>query len=280
MIERSLICLGAQEFHRLAYTEWPGPAAAPTLLCVHGLTRNGRDFDIIAAALSAHFRVICPDMPGRGQSDWLPRAEDYNYPLYLADVTALIARLDVAEIAWLGTSMGGIIGMLLAALPGSPIRRLVINDIGAVIAKEGLARIASYVGQDPSFADVDTLEASLRRVASPFGPLSDAQWRHLALHSIRTRPDGSIGFAYDPRIGEELRKMSPADIELWPQWDAITSPTLILRGAESDILRHADAEAMTQRGPVARYVEFPGIGHAPALMAEDQIAVIRDFLLG
>lgn len=280
MIDRSLLCLGAQGFHRLAYTEWPGPSAAPTLLCVHGLTRNGRDFDTLASALSAHYRVICPDMPGRGKSDWLAHAEDYNYPLYLADLTALIARLDVAAIDWVGTSMGGIIGMLLAALPGSPIRRLVLNDIGAVIAKEGLERIGFYVGRDPSFVDLAALEAALRRVAASFGPLSDDQWHHLAEHSVRSKPDGSIGFAYDPRIGDELRKMNPADIELWPQWDAISCPTLILRGAESDILRHADAEAMVRRGPPARLIELAGIGHAPALMAPDQIAAIGDFLLG
>jgi len=280
MIERSLLCLGPQQFHRLAYAEWPGPSAARTLVCVHGLTRNGRDFDRLAEALSAHFRVICPDMAGRGKSDWLPPTEDYGYPLYLADITALLARLDVAEIDWLGTSMGGIIGMLLAALPGAPIRRLVVNDVGAVVAKEGLERIARYVGHDPSYADLDALEASLRRVAAPFGPLSDDQWRHLASHSMRIKPDGSIGFACDPRIGAELRNGSPADIDFWPQWDAIRSPALILRGAESDILRRADAEAMTRRGPPARVVEFPGIGHAPMLMAADQIAAIRDFLLG
>jgi pimeloyl-ACP methyl ester carboxylesterase len=280
MIERSLLAIGPHGFHRLAYVEWPGPPAAPTLLCVHGLTRNARDFDTLAEALSMHYRVICPDMPGRGKSDWLAFPADYNYAVYLADLTALIARLDVEIIDWVGTSMGGIIGMLFAALPGAPLRRLVLNDVGALIPKEGLERIGAYVGLDPSFPDLGALEAALRWAFASFGPLSDAQWHHLATHSARLKPDGSLGLAYDPKIGDAFKQGPINDVDLWQSWDAITCPTLVLRGAQSDILRRADAEAMTQRGPRARLVEFQGIGHAPALMAEDQIAVIRDFLLG
>jgi pimeloyl-ACP methyl ester carboxylesterase len=280
MIERSLSAIGPHGFHRLAYVEWPGPDAAPTLLCVHGLTRNARDFDVLAAALSAHYRVICPDMPGRGQSEWLTDPADYNYAIYLADLAALIARLDVGTVDWVGTSMGGIIGMLFAALPGAPVRRLVINDVGALIPKEGLERIATYVGLDPSFPDLAALEAALRRGFASFGPLSDAQWRHLATYSARRKPDGSLGLAYDPKIADAFKQGAIADVDLWQSWDAIKCPSFILRGAQSDILRRGDAEAMTQRGPRARLVEFPGIGHAPALMADDQIAVIRDFLLG
>jgi pimeloyl-ACP methyl ester carboxylesterase len=280
MLERSLACLGPHGFHRLAYWEWPGPKGAPTVLCVHGLTRNGRDFDTLAAALSAHFRVVCPDFPGRGQSEWLSDPADYAYPLYLADMAALIARLDVEWVHWVGTSMGGIVGMLMAAQPGTPIRRLIINDIGPLIAKEGVRRIASYVGQDPSFRDSAELEASLRQLAAPFGPLSDAQWRHLAEISTRRKPDGTLGFAYDPHIGDAFRAAPAVDIDLWEQYEAIRCPTLVLRGAQSDLLRAGDAEAMTRRGPRAKLVEFPGIGHAPALMAPDQIAAIRDFLLG
>ncbi len=277
---RSLDCLGPHGFHRLAYWEWPGPAGARAVVCAHGLTRNGRDFDTLAEALSAHRRVVCPDFPGRGQSPWLSDPADYGYSLYLADMAALIARLDVEAVDWIGTSMGGLVGMLLAAQVGSPIRRLVINDIGPIIAKEGLARIGSYVGRDPSFRDAAELEATLRLVAASFGPLSDAQWRHLAAISTRQKPDGSLGFAYDPRIGDAFRNAPAEDIDLWSEWDRVGCPTLVLRGAQSDLLRSADAEAMTRRGPKARLVEFPGIGHAPALMEEDQIAVIRDFLLG
>jgi pimeloyl-ACP methyl ester carboxylesterase len=278
MIERTLLCLGPHGFYRMAYVEWPGGQAARPIVCVHGLTRNGRDFDRLAAALAADACVVCPDMPGRGRSDWLDAAEAYAYPTYLAAVAALLARLDVAEIDWVGTSMGGIIGMLLAALPGTPIRRMVLNDIGPLIPAAGVRRLASYVGTDPSFADVDALEADLRRIAAPFGPLAPEDWRHLARVSTRVRPDGTVGYAYDPRIGDALRQGELKDVDLWATWDAIKVPTLVLRGAESDLLRHEDALAMTERGPRARLVELPGIGHAPALMAPDQIALVRDFL--
>ena len=279
MIERSLGAIGPHGFHRLTYYEWPGPKDAPTLICVHGLTRNGRDFDVLAEALSARLRVICPDLPGRGKSEWLAVPADYNYAVYLGDVTALIARLDVERVDWVGTSMGGIIGMLFAALPGTPVRRLVINDVGALVAKEALERIAAYVGLDPSFPDLAALEAALRRIHAPFGPLSDAQWRHLATHSARTKPDGTLGLAYDPKIGEVFKQGPINDVDLWASWDAIKCPALLLHGEQSDILRESDAQAMTQRGPRAKLIQFAGIGHAPALMAEDQIAAIRDFLL-
>jgi pimeloyl-ACP methyl ester carboxylesterase len=279
MTSHDLSCLGPHGFHRIAYTEWAGPPGGRTVLCLHGLTRNGRDFDVLAQSLSRSCRVVCPDIVGRGRSEWLRHPGDYGYPLYLADMAALIARLDVAEIDLVGTSMGGLIGMMLAAQPGTPIRRLVVNDIGPLIAKEGLLRIASYVGADPVFADLAALEAYLRKVSASFGALSDAQWRHLAEHGARRRADGTLGRAYDPAIAEAFKSVA-GDIDLWPVWDAITCPTLVLRGAESDLLRAGDAAAMTRRGPRARLVEFPGIGHAPALMDGAQIAVIEDFLAG
>jgi pimeloyl-ACP methyl ester carboxylesterase len=281
MIERALTCVGPHGFHRLAYVEWPGPRTdAPVLLSVHGLTRNSRDFDTLAQALSSHYRVVCPDMPGRGNSDWLSDAADYGYPIYLGDIAALIARLDVERVDWLGTSMGGIIGMLFATLPKAPLGKLVINDVGPLVPKAGLERIAAYVGLDPSFPNLKAFEQTLRQVHAPFGPLSDAQWRHLAEHSSRRKPDGSIGSNYDPKIAEAFKHGPVGDVDLWASWDAIACPILVLRGAQSDILLKDIAEAMTRRGPRARLVEFAGIGHAPALMAEDQIAAIRDFLLG
>lgn len=278
MIERRLKCMWLHGFYEIAYTEWPGPAGAPTVLCVHGLTRNGRDFDRLAQALSARFRVVCPDMPGRRHSDWLQDPETYNYQFYLSTLAALIARLDVHEVDWVGTSMGGILGFLMAATPSSPVRKLVVNDIGPLIAKEGIARIVTYTGLDKSFGDLDALEAELRKIAAGFGPLTDEEWRHLAIHSVRRKPDGSLAFAYDPNIAHGLRKAPPHDIDLWPQWDAVRCPTLILRGETSDVLRRSDAEAMTRRGPPARLIEFRGVGHAPALMAEDQIQAVREFL--
>lgn len=280
---RSLPVLGPQGFLNLAYCEWEGPGGAPTVLCVHGLTRNGRDFDFLAEALSARFRVICPDMPGRGRSDWLDDATAYGFPFYLAVAAALYARLDVTSLHWVGTSMGGLIGMLFAALPKSPVRRLVLNDVGPVVAKEGLERIGRYVGRDPGFSNRQELEAYLRDVNAAFGPLTDQQWRHLVAHSGRTRSDGKLGLAYDPKISEAFGGAggggaASADVDFWPFYDRITCPTLVLRGGQSDVLRPADAMAMTQRGPRAEVIEFAGIGHAPALMADDQIAAIRDFL--
>lgn len=276
MKTESVLGLGPHGFHRIAYTEWG--EAGRALICVHGLTRNGRDFDRLAAALSDRWHVICPDMPGRGRSEWLP-AVDYTYPQYMADLTALIGRLGVAELDWLGTSMGGIIGMLMAAQPRSPIRRLVINDVGPFIPKAGLARLAEYVGKDPHFAGLDELEAHLRKVHAPFGPLNDHDWRHMALQGYRRLEGGGYGLHYDPAIGQSLQSNDLGDVDLWSSWDAIQCPVLALRGANSDILRADTAAEMSSRGPKATLVELPGIGHAPALMAEDQIALVRDWLV-
>jgi pimeloyl-ACP methyl ester carboxylesterase len=279
VVERSLNCLGPHGFHRLVYSEWPGPAGAPVLVCVHGLTRNGRDFDTIAETLSRHYRVVAPDMAGRGRSEYLTVPADYGYPLYLADVAALIARLDVESVDFLGTSMGGLIGMSLAAQPGNPIRRLVMNDIGPFLPKAGSQRIASYVGLDPSFPSLEAMAAALRQTYAAFG-LSDAQIARFTEISARRKPDGSYGLAYDPRIGDAFKTTAIMDVDLWPVWDAIKCPVLVLRGAISDILPRGVAEDMTRRGPKAKLVEFAGIGHAPPLLAEDQIAPVREFLLG
>ncbi len=283
MKARSLPVLGPQGFLNLAYWEWEGPPGAPVVLCVHGLTRNGRDFDFLAEALSARCRVVCPDLPGHGRSDWLDDAKAYSFPYYLAALAALYARLDVPAVHWVGTSMGGLIGMLFAALPKSPVRRLVLNDIGPVVAPEGLRRIGALVGRDPGFSNRQELETYLRQTYAGFGPLSDAQWRHLVAHAGRTRDDGKLGLAYDPKIGDAFRAEAPdaamAEADFWNFYDQIRCPTLVLRGASSDILRAADAAAMRLRGPQAQLVEFAGIGHAPALMADDQIAAVQDFLL-
>ena len=279
MIERNLSCLSASGFHRVAYREWPGPAGAPTLICVHGLTRNGRDFDGLAAALSDRYRVICPDMPGRGGSEWLANPAEYAFPTYLADCAALIARLDVESVDWVGTSMGALIGMTLAAQRHTPIRRLALNDAGAFVAKEGLARIGGYVGVDPTFESIAAMEKEVRRISAPFGPLTDAQWLKLTRDSARERPEGGYGFAYDPRLGEAFRSAPVADVDLWALWDALGCPTLLLRGETSDVLTRSVAQAMTQRGPKPKLVEFAGVGHAPALVSEDQIAAVRDFFM-
>jgi len=283
MRARNLPVLGPQGFISLAYWEWEGPVGAPTVLCVHGLTRNGRDFDFLAEALSNRFRVICPDMPGRGRSDWLDDPQLYGFPFYLSVLGALFARLDTPAIHWVGTSMGGLIGMLFASLPNSPVRSLVLNDVGPIVAKDGMARIAATVGKDPAFANRQELEAYMRQTYAGFGPLSVAQWRHLLVHAGRTRSDGRLGLAYDPKIGEAFHAAEdqPAqDADFWPFYDQVRCPTLVLRGAESDILRATDAAEMRERGPRAELVEFARVGHAPALMADDQIAAVRKFLEG
>jgi len=278
MKAQSLRCLGPHGFHRVAYYDWGDTANPRTVLCVHGLTRNGRDFDYLARALAQHMRVICPDVVGRGASEWLSHAEDYGYPLYVSDMAALLARTSADQVDWVGTSMGGLIGMMLAAQPGNPIRRLVLNDIGPFIPKVALERLALYVGKAPRFATLNELERYLRNVNAPFGPLTDDEWHHLAEHSSCRYDDGGFAMHYDPGIAHafagELR-----DVTLWPVWDSIRCPTLVLRGKESDLLTAQTAEEMTRRGPKARLVQLDGIGHAPALMAKDQIAVIQDFLL-
>ncbi|NNG03648.1 MAG: alpha/beta hydrolase [Inquilinus sp.] len=268
-------------FHKVSYTSFQGTGAGagslPTLICAHGLTRNGRDFDTLAEALKGDRQVVCPDIVGRGKSDWLPDPALYGYPQYLADMTALIARLDVPAVDWVGTSMGALIGMMLAAQPQSPIRRLVMNDAGPLIPAAALQRIADYVGADPTFLAPDALEIYLRHIHAPFGSLTDQQWAHLTEHSARRRDDGMIGLAYDAGIGQAFAG-EITDVDLWPVWDRVNCPVLVLRGAESDLLTPEIAGQMQTRGPKTLVVEMPGCGHAPALMADDQIAVVREWL--
>jgi pimeloyl-ACP methyl ester carboxylesterase len=279
MREGSFLSLGPNGFHRVVYSDWGDVQNQRVLVCVHGLTRNGRDFDTLANALSEDYRVVCPDVAGRGRSEWLPVKQDYGYPVYCADMAALIAHLRAESVDWLGTSMGGVIGMLLAATPGTPLRRLVINDIGPLIPKAALERIASYVGTDPRFDNMSALDAYIREIYAPFGPLTDAQWRGLVESSARTTADGDIGLSYDPGIAEPLRAAPLEDIDLWTVWDAVQCPVLLLRGQKSDVLPAETAEEMQRRGPKTTFVELPEIGHAPALMANDQIGTIRDWLL-
>ncbi len=279
MTSRSHRALGPHGFHRVHYTEWGDSDNPKVLICVHGLTRTGRDFDFLAAALEHEYRVICPDVVGRGQSDWLNDKSDYTYPLYVNDMAMLLARIDAERIDWVGTSMGGLIGIFLASYTGSPIHKMVINDIGPRIPAAGLQRVATYVGQVVTFDSIEKMEKFLRTIAATFGNLSDEQWRHMTIHSSRQLEDGRYTFAYDPGIAKNFRTLDLKDIDLWSMWDAIHCPTLVLRGEHSDVLDHADAVIMTERGPKATLIEFPGMGHAPALMADDQIAVVRNWLL-
>ncbi len=275
---RAFRSLSPHGFHEVVYREWGHPESSRVVVCVHGLTRNGRDFDTLAASLADRFRILCPDMPGRGESEWLPDASDYVVPTYLTALTAMLAHAHAERVAWVGTSMGGLLGMIIAAQRASPVVRLVVNDIGPVIEPAALARIAGYVGLNPVFDSFKALEAHIREISAPFGPLTDAQWNHLARTTSRTTADGRWQLNYDPGIAVPFRSSASGGGDLWPIWDAIRCPTLVLRGADSDLLSSATAEAMRDRGPKPRMITFDGIGHAPMLLSTDQIEPVARFL--
>ncbi|MGQ0512109.1 MAG: alpha/beta fold hydrolase [Betaproteobacteria bacterium] len=304
----SFLSLAPSGFHRVAYLDWGNPASDHVVICVHGLARNSRDFDALAGDLSARCRVICMDVAGRGDSEWLGDKGDYRFSTYMADAASLIARITTpappryfgafrgtrdappapTRIDWVGTSMGGLIGMLLAAKPGSPIRRLVLNDVGPFIPWSALYRLKGYVGTRSTFRSLGQAELHLRDACAQFGPLSDEQWRHLAEHSVEPTPEGEFRLRYDPGIGRTMGGHSDpefplgpnilAGIDLWGTWRETTCPTLVLRGAESDVLSQDTVAQMRALRPGVEVLELPGVGHAPALMSYDQIAAVRGFL--
>lgn len=278
------IALGPHGFTRLGYTAWGPGDAERTVVCVHGLTRNSRDFDFLAQRLAAlGMRVVAPDLPGRGRSAPPARAEHYGTPLYLAVMGALIAHLGVSEIDWIGTSLGGHIGMELAARPGNPIRRLVLNDFGARVPVAALQRIGRYLQNAQRFGTLPEVETYLRKIYAPFGRLSDAQWRHIAQHSI-VEEDGQLRLNYDPGIVTQFSRPIFLDVALWRVWEQVACPVLILRGQHSDLLLAVTVVEMKRRGLAAGHgrvqsIEIPDSGHAPALMADTQVDPIENFLL-
>ncbi len=273
-------CLSPSGLHRMAYTEWGDRQNPRVLVCVHGLTRNGRDFDALAEAMSTHYRVICPDVVGRGQSSRLRDPAGYGVPQYLADMVTLIARLGVDRVDWVGTSMGGLIGMALAAQEGTPIGKMLLNDVGPLITLDALKRIAAYVGMDPTWPTFDEALAYVKLISAPFGPLTEAQWWHLTENSVAQRTDGRWGFLYDPQIAASFKaSFADQDINLWPFYGLIKCPTLVMRGAESDLLTRETWQQMGEYGPRAKLVEVPGVGHAPMFLNDEQISIARDFLL-
>lgn len=305
----SVLCLSPGGFHRVTYLDWGRAANKHVVLCVHGLARNSRDFDFLAAELARECRVICPDVVGRGDSDWLADKSDYRFSTYLADAAVLLGRVTAPtrraflgmfpgaqatggpkHIDWIGTSMGGLIGMLLAAKPGSPIRRLVLNDVGPFVSWGSLYRLKGYVGGGRSFPSVAAAESWIREVCAPFGRLTDKQWRHLARHSVFAAEKGNYQLRYDPGIGESMRGHSDpefplgpnflAGIDLWSTWAQVRCPVLVLRGADSDVLTRATVDRMQAEKPDLQVAEFGGAGHAPALMDPQQIAAVTRFLLG
>jgi pimeloyl-ACP methyl ester carboxylesterase len=272
--------VGKPGTHRLTCYEWGDPHAARTVLCVHGLTRNGRDFDFLAQALAVHYRVLCPDMPGRGKSEWLANPAAYSYPTYIADLHFMLQKLHIRQVDWVGTSMGGIIAMMMAASKPKLLRSLVLNDVGCLIPAAGLKRILSYAGLRTAFATRTEAEATLRERCAPFGIPSEAHWQHMFHHSIEALPDGTFRLAYDPAIAAGFPKADAiSDINLWPFWKPLTKiPVLLIRGASSDILTHATAMEMKMRHADLSLQEIPRIGHAPALMEHSQITLIADWL--
>jgi len=265
---------------RMAYVEWGDPHAR-TLVCVHGLTRCARDFDFLAPEMARRgYRVICPDVAGRGDSDWLKDPMDYAVPTYAKDMLMLLARMELESVHWVGTSLGGLVGMALAAIPGSPIERLVLNDVGPVLTVAALQRIAAYVGKWPLLPTIEAAEQFVRATSATFGPHTDAEWRFLTEHVVRRNADGTLRMHYDPAIAVPFNaELQSQDIELWSFYDEIRCPTLAVRGEQSDLLTRDTVAQMAVRGPRARTVEISGVGHAPTLIHSDQIAVVRDFLL-
>jgi len=276
--ERSVQCASPSGLHRMAYTEWGDPANPQVLVCVHGLSRNGHDFDDLSRAMAGSHRIVCPDIVGRGRSDWLRDPSGYGVPQHVADMMVLIARLDVEAVHWLGTSMGGLIGMVLASLPGTPVSRLLLNDVGPVVSAESIRRIGEYIGRAPKFSGLDDAERYIRAVSAPFGALNDAQWRALTVSSVRPMADGGLEMIYDPAIADSFHRATAGGVvDLWPMFDRVRCPTRVVRGELSDLLSTEVAQAMTARGPHPDLVEVSGVGHAPMFMDEAQIAIAREF---
>jgi len=279
----------------MAYWEWNAtgdPVHPHVIVCVHGLSRQGRDFDTLAAALAPHARVICPDVVGRGESDWLADPQGYQIPLYAADMLALLAQLHqqgpIATLDWVGTSMGGLIGMLLAGQPGlplpAPVRRLVLNDVGPVLQWQALQRIGQYLGEPVRFATEQQAANALWAISTSFGPHTPAQWLALSRPMLRPAPEGGFRLHYAPAIAVPFKALTPQAAQegealMWQLYDQITAQVLLLRGRQSDLLTAQTAEQMRARGPHPAMVEFDGVGHAPTLMASEQVAAVTRFLL-
>ncbi|WP_114969485.1 alpha/beta fold hydrolase [Rhodoferax ferrireducens] len=289
-----IFCPDASGGHRMAYWEWGNPQSTHVVVCVHGLSRQGRDFDVLAQALCAKagnsIRVVCPDVAGRGQSDWLKDPAYYQIPAYVADMLVLLAHLKPATLDWVGTSMGGLIGMVLCGQPDLPlpvpIRRLVLNDVGPAMQWQALQRIGEYLGHSVQFSSVQQAADALWAVSTSFGPHTPEQWLAFSRHMVKpvVGEPGLVTLHYDPAIATPFGAMTQesvaqAEAQLWQVYDHITATTLLTRGAQSDLLTVETAQAMVARGPKARLVEFEGVGHAPTFIADKQVQTVTDFLL-
>lgn len=280
----SVQCLSQAGLHTMSYTEWGAPDNPQVLVCVHGLTRLGRDFDRLARAMAPDYRVVCPDVVGRGRSGRLRDPKYYVVPQYVADMVTLIARLNVDQVDWVGTSMGGLIGIGLAGQTDAPVRKLVINDVGPRLDAAAIARIGEYVGVPLTFSDVEQAVDYISTIAAPFGLTRREDWRELVEPGLK-REGTAWTLHYDPQIAVPFKASTPErssmdEAVLWALYDNIRCPTLVIRGANSDLLSAETLRQMATRGPKAQTTEIPGVGHAPTLMLDNEIAVVRDFLLG
>ncbi len=297
-----LSCPDATGSHRMAYWQWGNPHSAHVVVCVHGLSRQGRDFDVLASALCERagqlpdgIRVVCPDVVGRGESDWLTDPMGYQVPTYTADMLALLAQLHaqspVTMLDWVGTSMGGLIGLVVCGQPGLPlpvpVRKLVLNDVGPTIEWQALVRIGTYLGKSGQFGSLQEAADAMWVISSGFGPHTPEQWLALSRPMVRpvsNLPGSPLCLHYDPALAVPFKEATQASTlqgqaVLWQLYDSITAQTLLLRGQHSDLLTAATAHTMTERGPRARLVEFAGVGHAPTLVALDQVDTVARFLL-
>lgn len=282
---KTVQCLSPGGLHTMAYQEWGDPRNPNVLLCVHGVTRVSDDFDQLARALCDTYRVVCPDVVGRGRSGRLRDPNYYVVPQYVSDMVTLLARLNADTVDLVGTSMGGLIGLGLASLPDNPLRKLVLNDVGPNLNPDALVRIADYIGTDLRFPTFELAAAYIKSISLPFGEHTDVEWRKMAADVLRQNADGEWIRHYDLGLAVPFKTSNEAfytaaEAMLWAAYDAITCPTLLIRGADSDLLSPEAALLMTQRGPKARLVEFAHVGHAPTFLHADQIAVVSDFLLG
>ena len=281
MKEKSLLSLNPAGFHKIAYTQWGLDTAKRTIICVAGLTRNSRDFDYLAQDLISNddsVRLVCVDLPGRGASDWLLDARYYTQQQYIIDLTALIARLDVLHVTWIGTSMGGLLGMFLAAQKNSPINALILNDVGPVIPRAAIKRISKYAALHTTFSELSQAQDYLRKIYSNGGKLSEAMWQHIMQHSIVKQADGSFSLTYDPKLIHSLPRWVFFDIKLWDIWSKIHCPILVLHGENSDVLTSDTLKQMQHSKPNISIANIIDCGHAPMLMTADQIAIIRKWL--
>jgi pimeloyl-ACP methyl ester carboxylesterase len=308
MRQESFLSLGRGGFHRVAYTDWGDPENPHVVVCVHGLSRNSRDFDFLAEALARDCRVVCMDVVGRGDSDWLEEKSEYNFATYLRDAATLLARITqpprsrlfpelhaiwrrsgaLRRVDWVGTSMGGLIGMMLAAKGGSPIGSLIMNDVGPFVPWNALYRLKGHVGHRHGFGSLERAESFLREAFASFGIRDERHWSHLVRHSVRLRDDGRYVLRYDPAIGTTLPGHPDPElplgpqafrgVDLWTVWNAVRCPVLVLRGALSDVLSAETVAEMKRRKPGTRSLELARVGHAPALFEHDQIAAVCEFL--